>query len=562
MLPTNQLRVGDNVLAVEVHQQSGTTPQNADIVFAMSITATTTEPKMADLILWSPSLLPRLEESSFSTTSCEVREGLIQAGRRRLLRFATETRNIGSADLVMGIPAGNPEFVFHACHNHYHFDAFVEYRLVRQEGGHRHIVASGGKPSFALEDTDRWDTVNGLETPRFSSRGESGLQRGWADVYSHVVPGQWIDVTDVPPGRYTLEIELDPNNKIPELSESNNTAIAPVEIPENYRPCSSPPVNDKFANAQRIEAHIATVFGTTQCATRENGEPILPSDSPDRPGGPSVWYKWIAPYTGPVTIDTEGSNFDTVLGLYRGTNIARLTRIAFSDEEGLGSTSRVRTNVVEGTEYIIQVYGFYSFMAGRADSGNLVLNINAARNSHWETAQLLDSYAGVLSGTTKDTPSSPNESSTAWYRWQPTNDLAIQFTVAPPQGVLRYPYGTVTMEAFFDAPSSTSQIAQGETVTFLARRGFIYYIAVHGEKQPPACFQLAWSTAVLLVPNSVAEPPGFRLYAPLKATCTIEFSTDLKNWIAWKRYEDETGASSHRFDPPLEKAGFFRAKLD
>lgn len=64
---------------------------------------------------------------------------------------------------------------------------------------------------------------------------------------------------------------------------------------------------------------------------------------PDEPahhgsaGGKSVWFKWIAPSgsgfpaTYPVTFDTAGSDFDTLLGIYQGSSPRTATLVAFND---------------------------------------------------------------------------------------------------------------------------------------------------------------------------------------------------------------------------------------
>src|SRR5204863_2741469 len=97
---------------------------------------------------------PFVDYITFSSTSCEVREGCGTPGRRRVLRFETETRNIGTADLVFGNPVLNPLFVYDPCHNHYHFGQFAEYRLLDQSGT---LVVEGKKIGFCLEDVLRWD---------------------------------------------------------------------------------------------------------------------------------------------------------------------------------------------------------------------------------------------------------------------------------------------------------------------------------------------------------------------------------------------------------------------
>ncbi|MES1168765.1 MAG: calcium-binding protein, partial [Oleiharenicola lentus] len=67
-------------------------------------------------------------------------------------------------------------------------------------------------------------------------------------------------------------------------------------------------------------------------ATKESGEPSHARDSgPDakaNPGGRSVWWRWTAPSVGTVTLDTKGSYFDTILGVYTGSSLSGLTSIA------------------------------------------------------------------------------------------------------------------------------------------------------------------------------------------------------------------------------------------
>ena len=51
---------------------------------------------------------------------------------------------------------------------------------------------------------------------------QMGTSEGWRDVYSFILPLQWIDVTNVVPGNYYLAARPDPNNRIQETDESNN----------------------------------------------------------------------------------------------------------------------------------------------------------------------------------------------------------------------------------------------------------------------------------------------------------------------------------------------------
>ena len=86
----------------------------------------------------------------------------------------------------------------------------------------------------------------------------------------------------------------------------------------------APPVNDNFAGATLITGSSASVSGTNVNATKETGEPNHAGNA----GGKSVWWTWTAPASGNVVIDTIGSTFDTLLGVYTGTAVNALTQVA------------------------------------------------------------------------------------------------------------------------------------------------------------------------------------------------------------------------------------------
>jgi hypothetical protein len=182
-------------------------------------------PDQPDLIVWRDAIVPYLDEAEFSAEDCEVQEGTIEAGAHTLLRFDTETRNIGGADLVMPSPEGNPDFEFQECHGHFHFKGFAAYRLLDRQG---QPVVLGRKVSFCLLDVRRWD-LDAAPHARFDCDTQ-GIQAGWADIYDGGLPGQWIDVTGIPDGHYTLEVTLNPERKLLEADYTNNTEQVAIEL--------------------------------------------------------------------------------------------------------------------------------------------------------------------------------------------------------------------------------------------------------------------------------------------------------------------------------------------
>ena len=83
------------------------------------------------------------------------------------------------------------------------------------------------------------------------------------------------------------------------------------------------PPNDNFANAITLSGFTPSAGGTNALATKETGEP----DHGGNPGGKSVWWNWTAPSSGDATINTNGSNFAALLGVYTGSSVNALTPV-------------------------------------------------------------------------------------------------------------------------------------------------------------------------------------------------------------------------------------------
>jgi hypothetical protein len=191
-------------------------------------------------------------------------EGLIQAGTRRLIRFDTQTANQGNADLFFGNPANNPAFIWAACHAHYHFQNYMAYRL-RNAGGQ--IAAVGLKVGFCILDVFRW-SPQAPNNAKYTCSNQ-GIQVGWGDLYDSTLDGQWIDITGLPDGNYTLELEANPLGIILENNYANNVTQVPVSIGN----ASAPPLNNNFSSAQALLGGFSSIVGANTNATKESGEP-------------------------------------------------------------------------------------------------------------------------------------------------------------------------------------------------------------------------------------------------------------------------------------------------
>src|ERR1043166_3859271 len=136
-------------------------------------------------------------------------------------------------------------------------------------------------------------------------------------------------------------------------------------------PAIAQPANDSFAGAWLLSGINVSTNGNSTGATREEGEPW---PGQQNVGGRSVWFVWTAPVTAATRINTVGSAFNTMLGVYTGNAVNALTQVAANDNgPGIGQASQVDIPAIQGTTYHIAISGRNNF--GGAASGAYVLNL-------------------------------------------------------------------------------------------------------------------------------------------------------------------------------------------
>ena len=245
-------------------------------------------------------------------------------------------------------------------------------------------------------------------------------------------------------------------------------------------------VNNQFANALTLPGATGTTNANNVGATKEAGEPNHAGNA----GGASIWYTWTAPGTGPVTFDTQGSTFDTTLGIYTGGTVNGLVAIASDDDSGNGNSSLLTFNALGGTLYRVAVDGYSG--AG----GNVVLNWNWASsalstNDQFASARGISGASGtVVDNNTAATveASEPFHAGNAggkslWYRWTAPNSGPIQFDTAGSTFDTLLAVYTGSSVGALTAVASNDDAQSGtlsSLVTFTAVAGTAYRIAVDG----------------------------------------------------------------------------------
>lgn len=156
-----------------------------------------------------------------------------------------------------------------------------------------------------------------------------------------------------------------------------DNASAPLEITIYYRPTTET-TNDLFGYSRTLSGASGVDFATTTNATREFGEPLHGGNE----GGASLWWTYSPTRSGVLVISTEGSDFDTLLGVYTvndplDRNLTHLVPIAQNDDspDRTDGTSEVSVAVEAGRLYYIAVDGY------GGETGNVRLEYNFAETA-------------------------------------------------------------------------------------------------------------------------------------------------------------------------------------
>jgi hypothetical protein len=176
----------------------------------------------------------------------------------RTLRFSTTSKNVGRGPLELRAGEVDPtatrqnvyqwvyaegggvyskalvgQFVYHPEHTHFHFEGYAEYQLYDSTGVNPKSPV-GAKTTFCVMDTSRIDTrlPGAPKRAQYTSCGNSfqGMSVGWGDKYGYNLAGQDLDVTGVGDGDYLLRIRIDPNNRLAETDDADNSSDLPIRL--------------------------------------------------------------------------------------------------------------------------------------------------------------------------------------------------------------------------------------------------------------------------------------------------------------------------------------------
>ena len=300
---------------------------------------------------------------------------------------------------------------------------------------------------------------------------------------------------------------------------------------------------DSFASASGIGGASGRATGSNAGAGKEPGEPDHAGDR----GGASLWWSWTAPDDGMVTIDTAGSDVDTLLAVYTGGAVDALAEVA-SNDDAVGVQSAVRFTAQEGVVYRIAVDGYDgatgSVVLNWSQAGDPVMACDpslvcgAARSpvsTDWNTpppavlatatcpsgcartsaptapaatASLRRRVSGARrarrrgatpgrarSRASPTTPASRGGAS-LWWSWTAPDDGMVTIdTAGSDVDTLLAVYTGSIVGALAEVASNDDAVGVQSAVRFTAQRGVVYRIAVDGYDGATGSVVLSWSQA-------------------------------------------------------------------
>lgn len=163
-------------------------------------------PNGPDLTVIQSEIETSLTLATITASNCQVVENCLTGyGDRTIIRFGTHIKNLGNQDYFIGNPTANPtQFTYGNCHGHWHYEGYAEYILYDISA---QPLPIGFKNGFCVLDLE----CSGGGIAQYGC-GNMGISVGCGDIYSSGLDCQWIDITDVDTGLYTLVVRVNWDN--------------------------------------------------------------------------------------------------------------------------------------------------------------------------------------------------------------------------------------------------------------------------------------------------------------------------------------------------------------
>lgn len=306
-------------------------------------------------------------------------------------------------------------------------------------------------------------------------------------------------------------------------------------------PLPLPALNDDFS--ERIPLTTATnlIIAYNNNATKETNEP----DHANKPGGKSLWWVWTAPCSGTAIVDTEGSDFDTLLAVYTGATVSSLSPVASDDDSGQGLNSFATFRIASGVDYQIAVDGY------RGASGEIKLYLEAqpappspSNDNFAERILITDISHPVLGNNLGSTPeqgepdhAGQSASHSVWWSWMAESNALVSLDSSGSgfDTILSVYTGDSVENLIPIAANNDSGDSMWSRVNFESEIGEFYHIAVDGNGEGTGSVQLHFSLAPVEPPEIQAHPQGLLVDAGGIAVFTVAASSSAPSTFQWYR---------------------------
>ena len=207
-----------------------------------------------------------------------------------------------------------------------------------------------------------------------------------------VIPTSSLTNTSTPSRTPTVTPDSSPTNtstptRTPTATPTGSST--PTRTPTNTPPTGGS--NDAFASAKVVSSLTYTDNMDTSTATSAADDPTF--HCTDDTHYNTVWYQYTPSATTSLTLSTSGSNYDTVLGVWTGSE-GYLTSIGCNDDSNGTRQSQLQLSVTGGVTYYIEVASYYR------GGGNLALNISGPA-TFFQSAGTYDGW--ILAATSANT---------------------------------------------------------------------------------------------------------------------------------------------------------------
>lgn len=225
------------------------------------------------------------------------------------------------------------------------------------------------------------------------------------------------------------------NTGIP-LTDPRNSIVTPrIQVEAAAAALSgssvSPPLNDLQTNAAIIPVQPFFAHLLTRSSTDQAGLPALTGGCSGVTIGKDVWYRYNATTVETLTLQTQGSSFDTIIAVWTGFP-GTPTLAACNDNIVAGNTqSRLTFMTTAGTNYFIQVggksgaNGLLRFDLGRGATNDTINNAKIVGQLPYRDAVNTDATGATGDPHPSCIPSWYNTLNSVWYSFTATGNDRI-----------------------------------------------------------------------------------------------------------------------------------------